>query len=254
MRQRRAPGFVEPMLLASGRELPSGDGWWAELNLDGARGQLRVMAGAPELRTRRGRRCDGGFPEIVGAAVGLPDVILDGEIVLLGDDGGPDFDALRARLVAGAVRARALAAARPAVFYAFDALWHQGSDLRGCPLVGRRRVLESLPLSGAVALVDMHPGQAATVLAFAWEHCSTLMIDVRRWLRGAPSFAIDLSGYRTMVINHEMGHVLGFDHMLCPGQPAPVMQTQTIALNGCTPNPYPFAADGKFISGPWAPS
>jgi bifunctional non-homologous end joining protein LigD len=56
------------------------------------------------------------------------------------------------------------------VFFAFDIIWHEGRDLRGYPLVFRRRILESLPLSGTVALVDTHPGQAATVLAFAREH------------------------------------------------------------------------------------
>ncbi len=82
------------------------------------------------------------------------------------------------------------------------------------------------------------------------------VINLRRWLRGVPGFGTDLNGYRNMVINHEMGHFLGFDHMLCPGsgQPAPVMQQQTIALNGCLPNPYPFTASGTFVIGPWAPS
>src|SRR5258706_8341964 len=141
MHHRQAPGFVEPMLLAAGRDVPSDAGWWAELKLDGARGQLRVIDGAPALRTRRGRRCDAEFPEILAAAAGLPDVILDGEIVLFGDDGGPDFAALRARLGADAVRVRALATTRPAVFYAFDVIWHEGMDLRGCPLVARRRIL-----------------------------------------------------------------------------------------------------------------
>jgi hypothetical protein len=32
------------------------------------------------------------------------------------------------------------------------------------------------------------------------------------------------------------------------------MQEETIDLAGCTPNAYPFAADGTFITGPWAPS
>ncbi|MGC9667523.1 DUF3152 domain-containing protein [Planosporangium sp. 12N6] len=84
----------------------------------------------------------------------------------------------------------------------------------------------------------------------------TEMINLRRWLHGAPGFPIDLAGYRTMVIDHEMGHFLGFDHMKCPGagRPAPAMQTQTIDLGGCTVNPHPFAADGTFIIGPWAPS
>ena len=85
---------------------------------------------------------------------------------------------------------------------------------------------------------------------------NTLMINLRRWLKGVAGFGTNLTGYRNMVINHEMGHFLGFNHMLCPGagKPAPVMQTQTIALNGCTPNPYPFLADGTFVIGPWAPS
>jgi hypothetical protein len=48
------------------------------LKLDGARAQLRVIGRAPTLRTRRGRRCDNEFPEILAAAAGLPDVILDG--------------------------------------------------------------------------------------------------------------------------------------------------------------------------------
>jgi hypothetical protein len=84
----------------------------------------------------------------------------------------------------------------------------------------------------------------------------TEMINLRRWLHGAPGFPIDLAGYRTMVIDHEMGHFLGFDHMKCPGagRLAPVMQTQTIELGGCTVNAHPYAADGTFVTGPWAPS
>ena len=85
---------------------------------------------------------------------------------------------------------------------------------------------------------------------------TTEVINLRRWLKGVTGFGTDLTGYRTMVINHEMGHFLGFNHMLCPGsgQPAPVMQQQTIALNGCLPNPYPFTTDGTFVTGPWASS
>jgi hypothetical protein len=84
----------------------------------------------------------------------------------------------------------------------------------------------------------------------------TEMINLRRWLRGAPGFPIDLAGYRTVVINHEMGHFLGFDHMRCPGagKLAPVMQNQTIELEGCSVNAHPYARDGTFVMGPWAAS
>ena len=67
---------------------------------------------------------------------------------------------------------------------------------------------------------------------------------------------VSLSDYRTNVINHEMGHYLGFDHMRCPGAggPAPIMQTQTIDLGGCVPNSHPYTAEGTFVSGPWVAS
>lgn len=91
---------------------------------------------------------------------------------------------------------------------------------------------------------------------YSCRYANIIMINLRRWLKGVAGFATDLPGYRNMVINHETGHFLGFDHMLCPGagQPAPVMQTQTIALAGCAVNPYPFLEDNTFVTGPWAPS
>jgi len=50
-----------------------------------------------------------------------------------------------------------------------------------------------------------------------------------------------LEDYRVMVINHETGHWLGFGHSNCggPGQAAPVMQQQSINLQGCKFNPWP---------------
>jgi hypothetical protein len=50
-----------------------------------------------------------------------------------------------------------------------------------------------------------------------------------------------LEDYRVMVTNHEVGHWLGFGHRNCPGagQPAPVMQQQSMSLQSCTFNPWP---------------
>jgi hypothetical protein len=84
----------------------------------------------------------------------------------------------------------------------------------------------------------------------------TLMINLGRWLNGAEGYPVSLADYRAAVVNHELGHYLGFDHMGCPGpgQPGPIMQTQTIALGGCVPNVHPFTAAGQFVTGPWQAS
>jgi hypothetical protein len=95
-----------------------------------------------------------------------------------------------------------------------------------------------------------------TMGVYSCRYGSTILINLRRWLKGAPGFDMNLDGYHTMVINHEMGHRLGFAHMKCPGagQPAPVMQEETINLAGCVPNAYPFSPEGTFYTGPWASS
>ncbi|MEJ7634733.1 DUF3152 domain-containing protein [Aeromicrobium sp.] len=68
-----------------------------------------------------------------------------------------------------------------------------------------------------------------------------VVINAVRWAKGAESYRKDLDGYRTYVINHEVGHSLGRIHEPCPGPGslAPVMHQQTLGLNGCTKNPWP---------------
>ena len=68
-----------------------------------------------------------------------------------------------------------------------------------------------------------------------------VVINAWRWQRGAESFGDDLAAYRHYVVNHEVGHALGFGHLPCPGrgQRAPVMLQQTVGLQGCLPNPWP---------------
>ncbi len=51
----------------------------------------------------------------------------------------------------------------------------------------------------------------------------------------------ELGEYRFMAINHETGHWLGFGHSHCggTGQPAAVMQQQSVNLEGCVFNAWP---------------
>ncbi|MBT8227974.1 MAG: DUF3152 domain-containing protein [Dactylosporangium sp.] len=72
-----------------------------------------------------------------------------------------------------------------------------------------------------------------------------VVINLKRWMLGVPWYADSLVDYRHMLVNHEIGHFLGHGHDYCPGpgQLAPVMQTQTIALKGCVRNPWPFPTE-----------
>lgn len=61
-----------------------------------------------------------------------------------------------------------------------------------------------------------------------------VVVNESRWVRGATPFQGDLGSYRQYLINHEVGHGLGFSaHEPCGGngELAPVMMQQTLSLN-----------------------
>jgi hypothetical protein len=77
------------------------------------------------------------------------------------------------------------------------------------------------------------------------------IINYTRWRRSVPHYVdaeVPLRVYRQMVVNHEVGHELGHGHSGCPGkdEPAPVMQQQTIFLDGCVAYPWPYRKSGYY--------
>jgi predicted Zn-dependent protease len=68
------------------------------------------------------------------------------------------------------------------------------------------------------------------------------VINLARWATAVPDYRGDVATYRQYVVNHEVGHALGNGHQQCPGpgQRAPVMQQQTLGLDGCVKNAWPY--------------
>lgn len=63
---------------------------------------------------------------------------------------------------------------------------------------------------------------------------NTVVINEARWVRGAAPFEGDLGAYRQYLINHEVGHGIGYgEHVACgeDGALAPIMMQQTLSLN-----------------------
>ncbi|MBW0149918.1 MAG: DNA ligase D [Phenylobacterium sp.] len=146
------PGFVEPQLCKSVDRPPQGTGWAHEIKFDGYRLQLRVKDGKATLKTRKGLDWTGKFQAIADHAAALPDGLYDGEAVALDDNGAPDFPALQAALADGE--------SEDLIFFAFDALFLEGEDLRDLPLRARKERLKAVldrrakPLAGQIRYVE----------------------------------------------------------------------------------------------------
>ncbi|HVH12706.1 MAG TPA: non-homologous end-joining DNA ligase [Longimicrobium sp.] len=135
------PPWIEPQLVSPSPRVPDGAGWIHELKYDGYRLHLRLESGRVRLLTRRGHDWAERMPTLTRKAESLPAdaAYLDGELVVLDEDGHPDFDALHAWIRSSRRRVPGLLA-----YQAFDLLHRDGEDLRVVPLVERKAELAAL--------------------------------------------------------------------------------------------------------------
>lgn len=121
-------------------------------------------------------------------------------------------------------------------------------DARGWSL-GGSLAISPVASGGDFTLVLASPSvveNAAPVCSSAYS-CRVgdrVYINDRNWRQATPAWnatGAPLWLYREYLINHEVGHFLGYGHEDCAaaGALAPVMQQQSISLDGCEPNGWP---------------
>ena len=138
---------------------PAGE-WLAEWKWDGIRGQIIARAQAFAIWSRGEDLITDRFPEFAPLQDHLPPgTVLDGEIVVWGNDAPLPFAALQKRLGRKTVPKKLLAEA-PGHFLAYDLLEAEGLDMRAAPLSERRARLEIL-LAGLPAGLPISPSPVA---------------------------------------------------------------------------------------------
>jgi bifunctional non-homologous end joining protein LigD len=138
--------------------LPEGDEWLYELKWDGYRALLIKDGENVQVRSRNDKDLTAVYPGIAAAArrQKIRQIVLDGEIVALGEDGRPSFQALQHR---------SSHQKHQIVFYAFDVLYADGQDLTGEHLDVRRARLPALASTDAVLRLSQDlPGSAADIV------------------------------------------------------------------------------------------
>jgi bifunctional non-homologous end joining protein LigD len=133
------PGFIPPCLARLQSNPPPGDEWVHEVKFDGYRIQAHIRKGEVKLYTRTGLDWTHKFGAAITRALAgldLDTAVIDGEIVVLGDNGVSVFSELQLALSEGHTERM--------LFYLFDLLYLDGRDLTSEPLLDRKEKLRDL--------------------------------------------------------------------------------------------------------------
>ena len=159
------PTFIPPQLAQQADTPPTTDGWLHELKLDGYRIQARKDGAQVQLLTRTGLDWTHRMKSIATQIAILPaqSALLDGEVVVLADDGTTSFADLQAAFQEG-VR-------KPLTYFAFDLLHLNGHNLRNLPLIERKAILAQLLAADGdhIRLSEHLEGDGAAILRKACE-------------------------------------------------------------------------------------
>jgi len=130
------PDSIEPMKAQLIEKPFDSDRWLFEVKWDGIRLVSFIDNGHVSLQTRAGRNVDAEYPQLeaISRLVKAKQAVLDGEVVVLDDEGRPSFQLLQNR---GTEH-------RPMQYVVFDIVYLDGQSLLSVPLEDRKRLLRNL--------------------------------------------------------------------------------------------------------------
>jgi bifunctional non-homologous end joining protein LigD len=141
------PKNIEPMLATLVDKPFDEPGWSYEIKWDGYRAIAYIRNHKVELISRNNKPFNEKFYPIVQELKGWEvNCVLDGEVIVVNDEGLSDF---------GALQNWRSEADGHLVYYVFDILWNDGISLLDYPLVERRKILQSIvPPEGLIRMSD----------------------------------------------------------------------------------------------------
>jgi bifunctional non-homologous end joining protein LigD len=179
------PRGVEPMLCTLVSRPFDRSGWIFEIKWDGYRAIAEIDKKSVRLYSRKLKSLEGYFPKLVETLAQLDiQAVIDGEVVVLDEEGHSHFEQLRHR------RRREK---DHLVYYVFDLLYLGGRDLRGLPLLRRKQILAALIESTAPTGVHFSDHVEEQGKAF-FEVCSNRGLE---GIVGKDSASPYISGART---------------------------------------------------------
>ena len=141
------PKAVQPMLATVAREPFDHPDWIYEVKWDGYRAVAEIRESGVSLYSRNLISFNKKFFPVVEALRKFGfDAVLDGEIVVVDDQGRPDFQKLQHYQDSGSDHL---------LYYVFDLLYFNGHDLTSLPLLRRKELLKKiLPSSPRIKFSD----------------------------------------------------------------------------------------------------
>jgi bifunctional non-homologous end joining protein LigD len=145
------PLAIQPMLATLAREPFDHPDWIFEVKWDGYRAIAQIRDGKVALSSRNQLSLNKKYPPIVDALSQCRfDAVLDGEIVVVDDQGQPSFQMLQDYQESGGCHL---------LYYVFDLLYFQGHNLTQLPLLSRKEFLKTILPPGSKIRFSDHVEQ-----------------------------------------------------------------------------------------------